>query len=30
MIRRSLSFAALAFCLAAPAFAQNQAVNPTS
>ena len=28
MIRRSLSFAALASCLAAPAFAQNQAVNP--
>jgi hypothetical protein len=25
---RSLSFAALASCLAAPAFAQNQAVNP--
>jgi hypothetical protein len=25
---RSLSFAALALCLAAPAFAQNQAVNP--
>jgi hypothetical protein len=28
MNRRSLSFAALALCLAAPAFAQNQAVNP--
>jgi hypothetical protein len=28
MIRRSLSFAALASCMAAPAFAQNQAVNP--